>query len=388
MKESLVSNVTNDTTFPLSIDSNTITEPLDIFALVFMAVLFTLGVSGNLFTIYVLGFVKKSPSTTYDLMIVFLSISDLICVFVVPSIFAYATITRFRSWVFGLFGCKVLLSILPMNVTLSQGILILMSLDRYLVIANPFQRNGLSKSRTFLYIAFVIVIAILLASPRAYSLEILYSPALSMETCSTSGSNNGLMLCYASLNLLRDVVSTAIIATSGKKLKVALISSSSAMAKHGYMGSKHRCNMSYIRQAHRMLRLILIVFSMCTIPLDTFQFCVYVYFETNIDVSKNVYFWIRSTNTVLYLCQTSNAVVNVFIYGKRHRDFKRVLRKMSAMRRDLIFKIFPKSQSVYLQDEGSKNCISQAGKASSRSNRDVRVVRMVQFGFDRYMDID
>ena len=366
------------------IDSNVITEPLDIFALVFMAIIFILGVSGNLFTVYVISVVKRRPSSAYDLLVIFLSISDLICVVIVPAIFAYGTITHFGSWVFGLIGCKVLLSVLPVNVTVSQGILILMSIDRYLSISKPFRRSGFSKQSATLYVILTIVIAVLLVSPRAYSLELNYDPSLATRTCTSPGSNNRLMLSYASINFTRDIISTVVLAASGRKLYEALTTNSSNMAKYGYMGSNFAVAMSYVKQTHRLLRLILIAFSICTIPLDAFQFCVYLYFQFGTTISSEVYVWIRSVNTVLYLCQTSNAVVNVFIYGTRHRDFKPVLRRISKMRMEFLYKVFPRAQGANLEDG---NRAMQPATISHRSERnDIQVLRMVQFGFDGCLD--
>ena len=367
-----------------SVDNKVITEPLDIFALVFMAIIFILGVSGNLFTVYVISIVKKRSSSAYDLLVILLSISDLICVVIVPAIFAYGTITHFSSWVFGLIGCKVLLSVLPVNVTVSQGILILMSIDRYLAISKPFRRSGFSKQSATIYVGVTIVIAVLLVSPRAYSLELNYDPSLATKTCTTPGSNNRLMLSYAIINFTRDIISTIVIAASGRKLYEALTTNSSNMAKYGYMGSNYAVALSYVKQTHRLLRLILIAFSICTIPLDAFQFCIYLYFQLSTSISSKVYVWIRSVNTVLYLCQTSNAVVNVFIYGTRHRDFKPVLRRISKMRMDFLYKIFPRAQRVNLEQGNSS---MQPAVISYRSDRDgVQALRIVQFGFDGRME--
>ena len=368
-----------------SMTNELITEPLDIFALVFMAIIFILGVFCNLLTVCVISFMKKSPSSTYDLLIISLSISDLLCVIIVPSIFAYGTITRFQSWAFGLIGCKILLSVLPVNVTVSQGILILMSIDRYLAISKPFKRNGFSKRNAFLCVAVTIVIAVLLVSPRTYALELHYNPKMSTKTCTTPGSSNIIMLSYACINFFRDIISTVILAASGRKLYNALMTSSSNMEKYGYTGSNYAASLSYIKQTHKVLRLILIAFSLCTIPLDAFQFCLYLVFQVGTPISSDAYVWIRSVNSVLYLCQTSNAVVNVFIYGARHRDFKPVLRRLSKLKRELLLKVIPKAQGADL--ENSNGCRSLA-TISSRCGNEVHVTRMVRFGFDGYVTDD
>ena len=362
-----------------SSDTELITEPLDICALVLMAVIFILGVFGNIFTICVISHIKKRPSSAYDLLVVFLSISDLICVIIVPAIFAYGTVTHFRSWVFGIIGCKVLLSVLPVNVTVSQGILILMSVDRLNIISKPFRRDGFSKNSVTLYVAVTIVIAVLLVSPRAYSLELHYNPVLATRTCNTPGSYNQLMLSYASINFTRDIISTIVLAASGRKLYSALSTNSSNMAKFGYMGSNYAVTMTYVKQTHKLLRLILIAFSICTIPLDAFQFSVYLYFQMNNTISSRAYFWIRSVNTVLYLLQTSNAVVNVFIYGTRHRDFKPVLRRISKLRMELFFKVIPKAKGADLEERSGA---VPPATICSRNEEGVRAIRLVQFGFD------
>lgn len=380
----------NTTTFAMPTTQpsvgNAITEPLDIFALVFMAVLFTVGVFGNIFIIYVLAVVNTRKLGTHDLLVISLSISDLVCVIIVPSIFAYGTISRFRRWDFGLFGCKVLLSVLPVNVTTSQGILILMSLDRYFVLAKPLQRDGFSKRRTPVYIFVVIIVATLLVLPRAYSLEIHYNAELSTKTCTSAGSNNRLMLSSASINLVRDIVSTIVIAASGRKIYSTLKSSSISLANFGCIGVSYATSMSHVKQAHRMLRLILIVFSICTIPLDAFQFCVYVFFQVQPVIQTSTYYWIRSVNTLLYLFQTSNAIVNAFIYGSRHRDFRPILRKISRWKRDFTFKVSPKSQCADLSPDITRNGVSPSNVVLDILNEDIRTTKIVQFSFDGFMN--
>ena len=380
----MLDNITSGAASNLSqaMTNKLITAPLDIFSLVFMAIIFVLGVFCNLLTVCVISFMKRSPSSTYDLLIISLSISDLLCVIIVPSIFAYGTITHFQSWAFGLIGCKVLLSVLPVNVTVSQGILILMSIDRYLAISKPFERNGFSKRSATLCVAVTIVIAVLLVSPRTYALELHYNPKMSTKTCTTPGSSNVLMLSYACINFFRDIVSTAVLAASGRKLYNALMISSSNMEKYGYMGSSYASTLSYIKQTHKILRLILIAFSLCTIPLDAFQFCLYLFFQIGKSVSSDAYVWIRSVNTVLYLCQTSNAVVNVFIYGARHRDFKPILRRLSKLKRELLLKVVPKTQGADLENRNGSRCLATI---SSRCGNEVRATRMVRFAFDGYV---
>ena len=332
---------TANTTLTFAKNNGNATAPLDIFALVCMLLLFVIGVCGNLFTIAILGFVKKGPSTAYDLMLISLSVSDLICVIVVPAMFAYGTLTNFQRWDFGMVGCKVLLSVLPINVTISQCILILMSVDRYRVISKPFARSGITKSRTIVCVISFVFLGALLAGPKFHALEFHSVEGSSMKICSPAGRKNLYTLSYALTNFIRDIVSTAIIGVTGRKIGRELVTNSNNLAKHGYMGTKMANRLDHVNSTRRMLRLMLIVFSVCTFPLDAFQLCFYIALQVDgASVNAQVYAWLRSINTVLYFLQTSNAAVNVFIYGARHRDFRPVVERMGSARRSLFHAIF------------------------------------------------
>ncbi|XP_065065675.1 urotensin-2 receptor-like [Rhopilema esculentum] len=330
-----------NTTLTFARNSGNATAPLDIFALVCMFLLFVIGVCGNLFTIAILRFVKKGPATAYDLMLISLSVSDLVCVIVVPAMFAYGTLTNFQRWDFGMVGCKVLLSVLPINVTISQCILMLMSVDRYRVISKPFARNGITKSRTIVCVISFVFLGTLLAGPKFHALELHSVEGSSKQMCNPVGHKNLYTLSYAFTMFIRDIVSTTIIGITGRKIGTALVTNSNNLAKHGYMGTKMASRLDHVNSTRRMLRLMLVVFSVCTIPLDAFQLCFYIALQVDgASVNAQVFAWLRSVNTVLYLFQTSNAAVNVFIYGARHRDFRPVLERIGAARRSLFHAIF------------------------------------------------
>ncbi len=82
-----------------------------------------IGVVGNSLIIYKFGYVKRNRRSKYESLLLVLGAADLICVAVVPIVFAYGTYTSFQSWELGIVGCKLVLTMLPMNITITQGMI-------------------------------------------------------------------------------------------------------------------------------------------------------------------------------------------------------------------------------------------------------------------------
>ena len=119
----------------------------------FIAMSFVLlfGTLGNAYVIFVFG-CNKNSRTSYETLLLILVVVDLCCSIFSPSLFIYGTLTKYKQWHFGEFGCKVIPSIFSLNVSVSQGILIMISIERYRNITNPLRCKVLPQKRLRIFI--------------------------------------------------------------------------------------------------------------------------------------------------------------------------------------------------------------------------------------------
>jgi len=108
------------------------------FAVCF-AVIFTVGVVGNLLVIYIFKFRNKRAIGPMELIILYLATSDLITSIFNPLLYIYWHLTAFERWYFGSFCCTLFPSITTVSVTTSLGFILLITIERCRVLTNPFE---------------------------------------------------------------------------------------------------------------------------------------------------------------------------------------------------------------------------------------------------------
>eukprot|EP00794_Sanderia_malayensis_P007015 gene7015-7800_t len=295
----------------------------------FLILLSMVGISGNSFIIYKFGYEKRKRRSVYETLLLALSIADLACVSISPLVFAYGSITNFQSWKLGVIGCKLVLPILPMNVSITQGMLILISYERYHAVHRPFSISSTRRRRIYMGIIVCLITAIILASPYTYALDIVNVPKHSTQTCTTDKTMNDVLLAFSSINVSRDII-TAVVLTTTSYLTTKLLyrNTRSVALENNAMRFKDARRVSLLR-VRRMLLTMSVVFCICTFPLDFFQFGLYISFRILKDnFSASAYLVVRTVNTVLHVLQISNSVANIFVYARTHKDFRNVSRRL------------------------------------------------------------
>lgn len=120
------------------------------------AIITTIVILGNGFILWTL---KKQRKSTYDILLCYLSTFDLLAA-ITMMVRIYTEITKCSSrWLFGRFGCKLLLPFYDVSINVSVCILIIISIDRCRTLIQPF---GVHKSRTSIHV--VVGISIVMSS--------------------------------------------------------------------------------------------------------------------------------------------------------------------------------------------------------------------------------
>lgn len=83
-------------------------------------------------------------------------------------------------------------------------------------------------------------------------------------------------------------------------------------------------------RARRMLMIVVIVFSICVLPLDIFHLILYTCFKAGVKPSAEDYKVILSFNTFLNILQITNSATNVVIYSKMQKSFLKPIRNFRS----------------------------------------------------------
>uniref|UniRef100_A0A1A8R1L9 Chemokine-like receptor 1 n=1 Tax=Nothobranchius rachovii TaxID=451742 RepID=A0A1A8R1L9_9TELE len=123
--------------------------------IVVSVLIFLLGFFGNLLVIWISGFkMKKTVNTTWYLS---LAISDFVFCALLPFNIAFMVM---EEWIFGLFMCKFVSSVMFLNMFSSIFLLIIISVDRCISVVFPVWAQN---QRTVKKASFMVVLAWILA---------------------------------------------------------------------------------------------------------------------------------------------------------------------------------------------------------------------------------
>jgi len=267
--------------------------PSEIMNIIALTLICVMGTIGNFLVIYVFAWKKRKHRKRFESLLAILAVVDMFASMVVPTLFLYGTVTRYRQWHFGYIGCKVISSLFPASVTISQGILILISYERYKSIKNPFERP-LRKLFICLWLLVTFLVALLLVSPYIYVLKLVSSSRYEIHTCMPSQENNSLLL-YSIGNVLRDFAATTV------------------MLVFGMMTNK------LLKQSNKMSSLA------CGFSRARHQMIIYIFYKTNFKFNKTSYKAVLLLNSVLSVLQIANSATNVIIYSRMHKGFTKQL---------------------------------------------------------------
>ena len=323
----MANNITNNNhnSYPTTTASTITYLPSEILNMIALVIACLLGTIGNLLVIYILAWKRRKHRKPFENLLSILAVVDLFTSMVVPVLFLYGAVTKYKRWDFGYVGCKLISSFFPVSVTLSQGILVLISYERYKTIKDPFGVRGVPMKRKFiaLWLLATLLLAMILVSPYVYVLELVSSDAYNVHTCMPSGKGYVSLMIYSVGNVVRDLAATVCMIVLGVRSNRVLRDNTSVCGNGGGVvetrfQTPRRLN---LEKARSMLIVVVCVFFVCVIPLDLFQFVVYVLYQVGFQFSLASYETMLTCNSVLSVLQIMNSATNVFIYARMHKDF-------------------------------------------------------------------
>ena len=124
------------------------------FIITSFMLIFVIGVAGNSLVIYVFAR-KQQRRSPMELMIIYLAITDLVASIINPFLYIYWHLTKFEQWHFGSFCCTLFPLLTTVSVTMSLGLILLITVERCKVITNPF--NGVFNKKHVHYMVFLVL---------------------------------------------------------------------------------------------------------------------------------------------------------------------------------------------------------------------------------------
>ncbi|XP_065120335.1 C3a anaphylatoxin chemotactic receptor [Paramisgurnus dabryanus] len=158
---------------------------LTVTSLILYFLTFLLGVPGNAFVVYIAG--MKMKRTINTIWFLNLAIADLLCCLSIP--FSVAEIFLEHHWPYGSAMCKILPSVVVVNMFASVFTLNIISLDRFILVITPvWAQNHRSLSKAWISCVVVWVLALALSLPFMMLRETYTHDELNITECTYHGS--------------------------------------------------------------------------------------------------------------------------------------------------------------------------------------------------------
>lgn len=288
-----------------------------------------IGVVGNVTICFVYGLFNRKHKSNFEILILYLAISDLLVCSLAPFLAIYWRVTCDRKWDFGLMGCKLMGAFRSMFFNTSSGILILFSIIRYRAVYYPFK----GQLRNIYIHGSVVVVLVISAST-----EILYADALTVVVydaagsvaCFQTSSNSKKIYFRVTLGIIafRDFVFLFIFTCSStivtKKLRLSAATIENMKNKKTARTSKdsRAKGNSRSKKIVRSVLILQIIFMLLVIPNDVFHFVYilsWIQQDGGIATDKNLFMYFK----IFAALQILNSIVNVFVYAKLQKLMKK-----------------------------------------------------------------
>ena len=313
---------------------------IDWVALVTMCVVLLLGTVGNLLVIIVFGW-KKKNRTNYETLLLTLGVVDFLGAISGPSLFTYMILTKYKEWHLGTFGCKVMHTIVPVNITLSQGILILISFERYRGIVNPYRAETLTRKRLGIYLLAIVIVALIFESFQMYTLEF-------KKGYSCIPRLGNIKLARSAISVARDITALSVLILTNTRMSKAIYSSFQVLRLDR---EKHRRLASY-KRLQKMLIVMVASLSICVMPADFLQLGFYICNSVdNTAITASIHEILVQCFTLLYALQVTNTFMNVIIYAGMDPEFKLFIKYVgcSCISQRHVMKTDEKENPIHLE---------------------------------------
>eukprot|EP00794_Sanderia_malayensis_P015749 gene15749-17338_t len=326
-------------------------------------VVFLIGVPGNLMVSYVLGIKKKRNSKNNgDTFIVCLAVADLLASFFVPFVTIHDVI-NYPHWYLGEFMCYLLTPLLPLTLIASSWSLVLISLDRYRIIAYPFSPE-LSRTSKAIRITMVWLIAIVVQIPFILQLDTTKEHTCLTTPIFTPNVEMAISVCNAVVGWIIPALILAIIYIKiVTQLRMGEANHSGAQVVQQQVRAENK-------KVVRMFVIIVSIYLAFSVPFAILQAVVVFQLKlTPAAFAKNQ--TLKGLYLILPNITTLNCCVNPLVYARMHREINAHLNGVYKKVKDALLGLVSvkRSKSSYSLSEvaTNKTCVSKFDIEASNS---------------------
>ena len=215
-------------------------------------------------------------------------------------------------------GCVVLPSLTRVTVSISMGIISIITIERYYIICNTFQQQ-LSQLKIKLLLAAVILLSVMIDLPNILNYRINNDGGCGIHHTSLTGYD----VPMVTILLTRDVLFLIMFCGTIYRIRTVLTS------------HERKINMKKIHETKKLSRVVLVLivigvlFIIMVFPRDILHVTYFISWFSPPGIGLG---GIKALNTTLKILHMANSVVNVFVYSKLHGKFrKRMKRKCSRI---------------------------------------------------------
>ncbi|XP_057308040.1 melanin-concentrating hormone receptor 1-like [Hydractinia symbiolongicarpus] len=279
------------------------------------SLVFCIGVLGNSFIIYVFGNKRNKVLSKVEISILFLAVADLIASTGNPLMFIYYTVTNYQRWDFGEVGCKTLPVLGPVATCWSQGIILIMAIDRDRSIVTPL-KSQFTKRKICWAVLFAAIYAI--ASYFDYIWHVT-SHGLHCMTPNPNNLDNVIPRVFSLL--LTDLIFLIAFLITVPRVLIIL-----KKKNFVFKGKARRAQKNKSKRAVRIILAMAVAFVICIYPRDLLQVSFHMteVFPPRILPDYEV---ANVVNASLKLLHAGNSCVNIFIYSILNKKVRREMRK-------------------------------------------------------------
>ena len=282
-------------------------------------VIFIVGVCGNLLVCSLFKNKVKVRSTEIENLIYYLAYVDLVASIVNPVVWTYWTVTHHKVWHFGQIGCKILPSLTRILVSVSMGIISLITVDRYYVICRPYEER-IARWKIKVALVLVVVFSVAIDIPYIFHQEVKPGRTCGVQNVSLQSFIYPIIVCLIS----RDVAFAFMFCGTVYKIRGVL---NDHQKKEAVKQLRKEKSLSRVTV---MLTVMATIFMFLVFPRDVLHIVYFTSWLTPPGLPFNK--TILDVNSALKVLHMTNSVVNVFIYSRLHGKFrKRLRRKVSRM---------------------------------------------------------
>ncbi|XP_063984009.1 neuromedin-K receptor isoform X1 [Diachasmimorpha longicaudata] len=286
-----------------------------------------LAVAGNSLVMWIVATSRRMQSVT-NCFIANLALADIVIgLFAIPFQFQAALLQR---WNLPYFMCAFCPFVQVLCVNVSVFTLTAIAVDRHRAILKPLSARP-SKLRAKIIIAGIWIVSGALAAPMAAALRVILVPessaggrSHSKPFCQNVNMSERSMLTYrALLGFLQYLTPLTIISCVYARMALKLWGS---RAPGNAQDSRDANLMKNKKKVIKMLVIVVALFAVCWLPLQTYNVLQYTYSQIN---------EYRYINIIWFCCDwlaMSNSCYNPFIYGIYNEKFKREFQQRCPFR--------------------------------------------------------